>query len=157
MWALFGIYYTDIMYIFIFLLIFVFVLSSNKSPSFFSSSYTTVNCCNGNLFKFVLDAKSLYPMSVQSVKKRNGCTLATAHKKIQHTLAEAEKSVKYRVWPGRNKAYFYNTICRETQNSPAKVFTKSAGLPAKRSPLRFFTPRPNTARKFSSCRSDKGY
>ena len=99
----------------------------------------------------------LYPMSVQSVKKRNGCTLATAHKKIQHTLVGAEKSVKYRVWPGRNKAYFYNTICRETQNSPAKVFTKSAGLPAKRRPLRFFTPRPNIARKFSSCRSDKGY
>ena len=98
-----------------------------------------------------------YPMSVQSVKKRNGCTLATAHKKIQHTLAGAEKSVKYRVWPGRNKAYFYNTICRETKNSPAKVFTKSAGLPAKRRPLRFFTPRPNTARKFWSCRSDKGY
>ena len=96
-------------------------------------------------------------MSVQSVKKRYGCTLATAHKKIQHTLAGAEKSVKYRVWPGRNKAYFYNTICRETQNSPAKVFTKSAGLPAKRRPLRFFTPRPNTTRKFSSCRSDKGY
>ena len=105
----------------------------------------------------LLSTVGLYPMSVQSVKKRNGCTLATAHKKIQHTLAGAEKSVKYRVWPGRNKAYFYNTICRETQNSPAKVFTKSAGLPVKRRPLRFFTPRQNTARKFSSCRSDKGY
>ena len=46
---------------------------------------------------------------------------------------------------------------RKTQNSPAKVFTKSAGLSAKRRPLRFFTPRPNTARKISSCRSDKGY
>ena len=33
----------------------------------------------------------LYPMSVQSVKKRNGCTLATAQKKFQHTLAGAEK------------------------------------------------------------------
>ena len=77
-------------------------------------------------------------MSVQSVKKRNGCTLATAHKKFQHTLAGAETSVKYRVWPGRNKTYFYHTIRRETQNSPAKVFTKSAGLPAKRRPLRFF-------------------
>ena len=102
-------------------------------------------------------AANTYPMSVQSVKKRNGCSLATAHKKFNHTLAGAEKSVKYRVWPWRNKTYFYNTICRETQNSPAKVFTKSAGLPAKRRPLRFFTPRPNTARKFSSCRSDKGY
>ena len=79
-------------------------------------------------------------MSVHSVKKRNGCTLATAHKKFQHTLAGAEKSVKYRVWPGRNKTYFYNTMRRETQNSPAKVFTKSAGLPAKRHPLRFFHP-----------------
>ena len=96
-------------------------------------------------------------MSVQSVKKRNGCTLATAHKKIQHTLAGAEKNVKYRVWPGRNKTYFYHTMCRKTQNSSAKVFTKSAGLRAKRRPLRFFTPRPNAARKFSSCRSDKGY
>ena len=96
-------------------------------------------------------------MSVQSLKKRNGCTLATAHKKFQHTLAGGEKSVKYRVWPGRNKRYFYHTIHRETPNSPAKVFTKSAGLPAKRRPLRFFTPRPNTARKFSSYRSDKGY
>ena len=97
-------------------------------------------------------------MSVQSVKKRNGCTLATAHKKIQHTLAGAEKSVKYRVWPGRNKTYFHYTIRRETQNSPAKVFTKSARLPAKQRPLRFFTPWPNTARKFSSCRLDhKGY
>ena len=96
-------------------------------------------------------------MSVQSVKKLNGCTLATAHKKFQHTLAGAEKSVKYRVWPGRNKTYFYHTIRRETQNLPAKVFTKSAGLSAKRRPLRFFTPRPNTARKFLSCRSDKGY
>ena len=96
-------------------------------------------------------------MSVQSVKKRNGCTLATAHKKFQHTLAGAEKSVKYRVWPGRNKTYFYHTICRETKNSPAKVFTTSAGLPAKRRPLRIFMPRPNTARNFSSCRSDKGY
>ena len=50
--------------------------------------------------------KPQYPMSVQSVKKRNGCTLATAHKKIQHTLAGAEKSVKYRVWPGRKKRIF---------------------------------------------------
>ena len=98
-----------------------------------------------------------YPKSVQSVKKRNGCTLATAHKKFQHTLAGAEKSVKYPVWPGRNKTCFYNTLRRETQNSPAKVFTKSAGLPAKRRPLCFLTPLPNTACKFSSCRSDKGY
>ena len=96
-------------------------------------------------------------MSVQSVKKRNGCTLATAHKNFQHTLAGAEKRVKYRVWPQRNKTYVYYTIHRGTQNSPAKVFTKPAGLPAKRRQLRFFTPRPNTARKFSSCRSDKGY
>ena len=66
-------------------------------------------------------------MSVQSLKKRNGCTLATAHKKFQHTLAGAEKSIKYRVWPRRNIMYFYLTICRETPNSPAKVFTKSAG------------------------------
>ena len=64
-------------------------------------------------------------------------------KKFQHTLAGAEKSVKYRVWPGRNKTYFHHTIRRETQNSPAKVFTKSARLPAKRRPLRFFTPRCN--------------
>ena len=101
----------------------------------------------------------LYPMSdsVQSVKKHNWCTLATAHKKFQHTLARTEKSVKHRVWPGRNKTYFYHTIHRETQNSPAKLFTTSAGLPAKRCPLRFFTPRPNTARKFLSCLSDKGY
>ena len=99
----------------------------------------------------------LYPMSVQSVKKGNECTLATAHKKFQHTLARAEKSVKYRVWQGRNKTYFYHIIHRETQNSPAKVFTKSAGLPANRRRLRFFTPRPNTARKFSNCRSNKGY
>ena len=34
---------------------------------------------------------ALYPMSVQSVKKRNGCTLATAHKKFQHTLDGAKK------------------------------------------------------------------
>ena len=46
---------------------------------------------------------------------------------------------------------------RKNQNLPANVFTKSAGLSAKRRPLRFLTPRPNTARKFSSCRSDKGY
>ena len=72
-------------------------------------------------------------MSVQRVKKRNGCTLATAHKKIQHNLIGAEKSVKY------------HTIRIETQNLPAKVLTKSAGLPAKRRPLRFFTPH-----KFSS-------
>ena len=96
-------------------------------------------------------------MSIHSVKKRNGCTLATAHKKFQHTLAGAEKSVKYRVWPGRNKTYFYHTISRKTQNSPAKVCTKSAGLLAKRRQIRFFTPRPNIARKFLSCRSDKGY
>ena len=89
--------------------------------------------------------------------KRNGCTLVTAHQKFQQTLAGAEKSVKYQVWPGRNKTYFYHTIRRETRNLPAKVFTKSAGWPAKRRPLRFFTPRPNTARKFLSCRSDKGY
>ena len=68
-----------------------------------------------------------------------------------------KKNVKYRVWPGRNKTYFYHTIRSETSNSPAKVFTKSAGLPANWRPLRFFTPRPNTARKFLSCRWDKGY
>ena len=72
-----------------------------------------------------------YPMSLQSVTKRNGCTLATADKKFQQTLADAEKSVKYRVWPGRNKTYFYHTIRRETRNLPAKVFTKSARWPAK--------------------------
>ena len=33
-------------------------------------------------------------MSVQSVKKRNGCTLATAQKKFQHTLAGAKKKRK---------------------------------------------------------------
>ena len=87
-----------------------------------------------------------YPMSLQRVKKPNGCTLATAHKKLQHTLGGAEKSVKYRVWPRQNKTYFSHTIRRETQNSPAKVFTKSAGLPNKRHSLRFFKPRPNTAR-----------
>ena len=48
----------------------------------------------------------LYPMSAQSVKKRNGCTLATAHKKIHHTLAGAEKSVKFRVWPSGIKRIF---------------------------------------------------
>ena len=104
-----------------------------------------------------ITTKSLYPMSAQSVKKRNGCTLATSHEKFQHTLAGPEKSVKYRVWPGRNKTCFYHTIGRQTQNASAKVFTKSAGLPAKRRPLRFFTPRPNTARKLLSCRSEKGY
>ena len=99
----------------------------------------------------------IYPMSAQSVKKRNGCTLATAHKKFQQTLAGTEKSVKYQVGPGRNKTSFYHTIRRDTRNLPAKVFTKSAGWSAKRRPLRFFTPPPNTARKFSSWRTDKGY
>ena len=90
---------------------------------------------------------TLYPMSVQSVKKLNGCSLATAHKKNSAYFGQGgKKSVKYRVWPGQNKTYFYHTIRRETQNSSAKVFTKSAGLPAKRRPLRFFTPLPNTAR-----------
>ena len=91
-----------------------------------------------------------YPMSLQRVKKPDGCTLATAHKKFQHTLGGAEKSIKYRVWPGRNKMYFYHTTRRETQNSPAKVFTKSAGLPNKRRSLRFFKTRPNTARNLHS-------
>ena len=40
----------------------------------------------------------------------------------------------------------------------AKYAQRSAGLPTKRRPLHFlFTPRPNTARNFSSRRSDKGY
>ena len=93
-----------------------------------------------NVLDLLITVHFRYPMSVQSVKKRNGCTLATALKKFQHTLAGAEKSVKYRVWPGRNKTYFYHTIHRETQNSPAKVFPKSAGLLAKRRPLCFLRP-----------------
>ena len=36
-------------------------------------------------------------------QKRNGCTLATTHKKIQHTLASAEKSLKFRVLQEPNK------------------------------------------------------
>ena len=36
----------------------------------------------------------IYPMSTQSVKKHNVCTLTTAHKKFQHTLAGVEKKRK---------------------------------------------------------------
>ena len=96
-------------------------------------------------------------MSVQNVKKRNGCTLATAHKKIQQTLAGAEKSVKYRVWPGQNKTYFYHTIRRETRNLPAKYSQNLLDGRPNDARYAFLRPRPNTARKFSSCRSDKGY
>ena len=35
-----------------------------------------------------------YPMSVQSVKKRNGCTLATAHKKISAHFGRGGKKRK---------------------------------------------------------------
>ena len=84
----------------------------------------------------------LYPMSVQSV-------MGVLWPPLTKNLSI--------LWTERNKTYFYHTIRRETQNSPAKVFTKSAGLPTKPCPLRFFTIWPNTARKFSSCRSDKGY
>ena len=105
-----------------------------------------------------LTRQAIYPMSVQSVKKCNGCTLATAHKKFSAYFGRGGKKRKVpSLAAGRNKTYFHHTIHRGTQNSPAKVFTKSAGLPAKRRQLRLFTPWPNTARKFSSCRSDKGY
>ena len=57
------------------------------------------------------DVLSLYPMSVQSVNKRNECMLTPAHKKSQHTLAGAEKGVNFGVWPGKKKTYFYHTHC----------------------------------------------
>ena len=77
-------------------------------------------------------------MSVQSIKKRNGCTLATAHKKFQHTLAGAEKSVKYRVWPGRNKTYFYHTKRRQTQKFAGQSIHKICWIAGQTTPITLF-------------------
>ena len=86
------------------------------------STMISIFCWSDPDFSFQLSGRSVYiltevgvvsdlilvdPMSVQSVM---GVLWPLLARKCQHTLGRAEKSVKFRVWPGRNKTYFYHAL-----------------------------------------------